>query len=85
MKNQVYHSKTSSMRQPVVIIMVLLSLLPSCYPDESLDVDERDIDLELNLLDEYINENFTEEYNMAIRYRFVDRYVNPGERVTPPK
>lgn len=73
------------MRQLVVIIMVLLSLLPSCYPDESLDVDERDIDLELNLLDEYINENFTEEYNMAIRYRFVDRYVNPGERVTPPK
>lgn len=60
-------------------------LLLACYPDESLNVPEKEYDLELSALDEYIEENFVEEYNMAIRYRYVDRYVNRDERVTPPK
>ena len=38
-----------------------------------------------NELDQYIEDNFTEEYGMAIRYRFVDRYVGPTQRVTPPR
>ncbi|MEQ8470159.1 MAG: putative zinc-binding metallopeptidase [Marinoscillum sp.] len=66
-------------------LLCLLWIMPSCYPDESLNVDEKDVDLELNELDQFIEDNFTEEYDMAIRYRYVDRYVNPGERVTPPK
>ncbi len=66
-------------------LLVIVLLAPACYPDESLDVDELDVDLELTELDLYIEENFTDRYNMAIRYRFVDRYVDPGERVTPPR
>ena len=38
-----------------------------------------------NELDRYIDENFIQEYGMAIRYRYVDRYVSPTERVTPPR
>ena len=38
-----------------------------------------------NELDSYIDENFTQEFGMAIRYRFVDRYVSPTQRVTPPR
>ena len=37
--------------------------------------------LDFNIYDE----NFTKEYGMAIRYRFVDRYVGPTQRVTPPR
>jgi len=66
-------------------ILVLL-LVSSCYEKEELDVPVNDPDNEPQTeLDLYIEENFTKKYGMAIRYRFVDRYVNPGERVTPPK
>ena len=64
----------------------LLFVCNSCYDDESLDVPVNDTDVDLNdPLDQYIEENFTQKYNMAIRYRFVDRYVDPDERVTPPR
>lgn len=62
-----------------------LAILLGCYPEENLDVPVNDQDIELTELDQYIQENFTDTYGMAIRYRFVDRYVNPGVRVTPPK
>ena len=61
-------------------------LINSCYPDESLDVPVKDNEIELETeLDNYIEDNFTERYGMAIRYKFVDRYVNPGQRAVPPK
>ncbi len=61
-------------------------LLVACYPDESLNtpvtppsfVPTTDLDL-------HIEENFTKEFGIAIRYRFVDRFVQPTQRVTPPK
>lgn len=66
-------------------MVLTIMLMIACYPDEKLDVDETEYDLQVSELDEYIIDNFTEEYNMAIRYRYVDRYVDPGERVAPPK
>ena len=69
----------------IIYITTLGLVLSGCYPNESLNVPEKDQDVELSALDEYIEDNFTEEYNMAIRYRYIDRYVNPGERVAPPK
>ncbi len=65
--------------------LIPLIALMACYPSESLNVEEKETDLNLSALDEYIEEHFVEEYNMAIRYRYVDRFVNPGVRVTPPK
>lgn len=67
--------------------MLLLGLffLSGCYPDENIDVPEKGVDIELTELDLYIQEHFTDTYGMAIRYRFVDRYVAPGERVAPPR
>lgn len=69
------------------INIILLSLvLMGCYPTEDLNVPVRDNDANLNSqLDRYIQENFTEEYNMAIRYRYVDNYVEPTQRATPPQ
>lgn len=65
--------------------MMLLASFLGCYPNEELNVPETEVEVEMTALDQYIEENFTKEYGMAIRYRFVDRYVSPGERVTPPK
>ncbi len=70
------------------LFMVVLGavILGSCYPDESLDVPVNDPDIELNTeLDRFIEDNFTERYGMAIRYRFIDRYVDPGRRAVPPR
>ncbi len=67
------------------LIPILILTLAGCYPEEKLNVTETEYDLEMTALDQYIQENFTEEYGMAIRYRYVDRYLTPGQRVTPPK
>ena len=67
--------------------MLLLGvLLTGCTNEAALNVPVRDTDVVLDTeLDLYIQENFTDEYNMAIRYRFVDRYVGAQERATPPR
>lgn len=57
--------------------------LNSCYPDESLNVPIKSSDADLSELDQYIKENFTDEYSMAIRYRFEDRFIGSDERVAP--
>ena len=64
---------------------VLLVTLLACSSDETLDVPVFDPQTDPETpLDIYIEENFTEEYGMAIRYRFVDRFVEPFQRVSPP-
>ncbi|HEY5919848.1 MAG TPA: substrate import-associated zinc metallohydrolase lipoprotein, partial [Chryseolinea sp.] len=34
--------------------------------------------------DIYIQTNFVDKYGVAVRYKFVDRYVDPDKRVAPP-
>lgn len=69
----------------ISVLLLAVWMLTACYPDESLSVEQKEADVELNALDQYIEDNFTKEYGMAIRYRYVDNYVSPNERVTPPK
>ncbi len=69
----------------LILYTFLITAFSSCYEKEELNVPIKQNDTEIETeLDRYIEENFTKKYGMAIRYRFVDRYVNPGERVTPP-
>lgn len=66
-------------------ILFLLIASISCYQEDPLNAEIKDNDAELmSQLDLYIDENFTQEYNMAVRYKFVDQYVDLGQRVTPP-
>lgn len=66
--------------------IVLGALLTGCYPDESLNVPVKQTDVKIETdLDKFIEENFRKEYGMAIRYRFVDRYIQPTQRVAPPR
>ena len=67
------------------ILWFLPLLLWSCGSDEGVDADVRQVELSTDPLDVYIHENFTEPYGVAVRYRFVDRYVDPAVRVTPPR
>ncbi|MDN5214457.1 putative zinc-binding metallopeptidase [Fulvivirgaceae bacterium BMA12] len=70
----------------LTLFLGLFLISSSCYDDESLNVPVRDVNVDLSdPLDRYIQENFTDKYGMAIRYRFVDRYVDPDERVAPPR
>ncbi len=67
-----------------MIGMTTAVLLSSCYPDEELNVpvQEPNVSIESDL-DRYIEQNFTQQWGMAIRYRFVDNYLTPGQRTTP--
>ena len=57
-----------------------------CYPDETLSVPVKQTDVKIETdLDKFIEENFRIKYGMAIRYRFVDRYIQPTQRVAPPR
>lgn len=70
----------------ILTLSLLAGVLSGCYKDETLDVPVKEIeDLEETELDVYIRENFTEKYGMAIRYKFVDNFVEPGRRVVPPR
>ena len=65
-------------------IILLLGFI-GCYPNEDLSVPETENeDLITNELDAYIDENFTQRYGMAIRYKFVDSHLEIGQRTTPP-
>ncbi len=70
----------------IYIIPVLILILSSCYPEENLNVPVNDTQIEIvTELDQYIDDHFTTEYGMAIRYKFVDRYVSSLQRVTAPR
>ncbi|MEQ8361471.1 MAG: putative zinc-binding metallopeptidase [Cyclobacteriaceae bacterium] len=69
-----------------IFIFCSILLLTGCYPDESLSVPVTQTDVQLETdLDKFIETNFREKYGMAIRYRFVDRYIGPTQRVAPPR
>lgn len=69
-----------------ILGLVVAITLSSCYNEEPLNEPVKNAEITISTeLDSYIEENFTKEYGMAIRYRFVDNYVDPGERVTPPR
>lgn len=68
------------------ILLTFILTVTGCYKEEELNVPvNQGADLIRNELDRYIDEHFIQEYGMAIRYRFVDRYVSPTQRVTPPR
>lgn len=65
--------------------VVVLLVLTSCLKEKELNVEEKDIEEQTSELDLYIDEHFVQKYNIAVRYKFVDNYVNVGQNVSPPK
>ena len=67
------------------LFYIPLMLLLSCSGDDEADVPVRQVESSTDPLDVFIRENFTEPLGVAVRYRYVDRYVDPNNRVTPPR
>jgi substrate import-associated zinc metallohydrolase lipoprotein len=67
------------------LLIGAFAAVTGCYPDEELEAPVKTQPLSDDPLDEYIQENFIDEFGIAVRYKFVDRYVDQNKRVTPPK
>jgi substrate import-associated zinc metallohydrolase lipoprotein len=63
----------------------MLLITTACFQSDDLNIPEKEEEQSEDELDIYIQKNFVEKYGMAIRYAFVDRYVDPSKRVTPPE
>lgn len=69
----------------ILLLVILLLCILGCYPEEGLNVPVKQNEVPMTELDLYIKENFTEKFNMVIRYRYEDRFVAPGRNGVPPK
>lgn len=63
----------------------MLGVAMSCYPDESVESPVKEQPVSEEPLDQYIQTNFIDEYGVAVRYKYVDRYVDQTKRVAPPR
>jgi substrate import-associated zinc metallohydrolase lipoprotein len=68
-----------------LILATVCSIAISCYPDEEVSAPVREHPYSDDPIDQYIQKNFIDAYGVAVRYRYVDRYVDRTKRVTPPK
>jgi substrate import-associated zinc metallohydrolase lipoprotein len=68
-----------------LLFIAASTLVTSCYKDESVDAPLKTHGPSDDEIDAYIQTNFTDKYGVAVRYTYVDRYVDPDKRVTPPK
>jgi substrate import-associated zinc metallohydrolase lipoprotein len=66
-------------------LTLMVVITTSCYKDEDIDSPLKTQQLSDDVLDKYIQKNYTDEFGVAVRYKFVDRYVDANKRVTPPK
>lgn len=67
------------------LIIGVLTMVTACYPDEGVVSPVKTQPFSEDPLDQYIQANFVDKYGVAVRYRYVDRYVDQNKRVTPPK
>lgn len=67
----------------LVISTVLIAT--SCYKDEEVNKPIKEVPLSDDVLDQYVQENFIDPYGVAVRFKYVDRYVDQTKRVTPPR
>jgi substrate import-associated zinc metallohydrolase lipoprotein len=67
------------------LVFIAAIALIGCYPDDSLEVPITPPPTSEDPLDIYIQENFIDTYGIAVRFKYVDRYVEGDKRVVPPK
>jgi substrate import-associated zinc metallohydrolase lipoprotein len=67
------------------LLLIGAVTLAGCYKDEALDTPIKPSPTSDDPLDQYIQENFTDIYGIAVRFKYVDRYVEGDKRVVPPR
>lgn len=75
------------MRAKVLFLVLItgFTIWTSCYPDEEIDAPVKESPDSNDPLDLYVQENFIEPFGVAVRFKYVDRYVDQTKRVTPPR
>jgi substrate import-associated zinc metallohydrolase lipoprotein len=73
-----------SKRLPIILMSVLL-VASSCYDDESVNSPIKTVTPSEDPIDVFIQTNFVDKYGVAVRYKFIDRYIDQNKRVSPPK
>lgn len=75
-----------TLRYRLSITLTCLALIvASCYDDESVSSPVKTVTPSEDPIDVFIQTNFVEKYGVAVRYKFVDRYIDQNKRVSPPK
>lgn len=67
----------------ILVVLIGVSFSFSCSEDD-VSAPVKHQEYSDDEIDEYIQENFLDEWGVAVRYKFVDRYVEANKRVTPP-
>ncbi len=68
----------------ILLLLICTLSLSACYQEEVIDIDQRVVEPPADTIDQYIQKNFIDQYGVAVRYKYVDRYVDPTKRVAPP-
>jgi substrate import-associated zinc metallohydrolase lipoprotein len=63
---------------------VLLLFATSCYENETVNKPVIEVPYSDDEIDQFIQSNWIDNFGVAVRYKYVDRYVDPTKRVTPP-
>jgi substrate import-associated zinc metallohydrolase lipoprotein len=69
----------------VFTILAMAIVTSSCYKEDELNIPIKNQPESEDELDQYIQENFVGTFGVAVRYKFVDRYVDQTKRVAPPR
>src|SRR5690606_34904727 len=75
----------NNMKKIWFLIVGFAAIASGCYETETITAEVRQTDPPTDELDIYIQENFVQPYNVAVRYAFVDSLGGADQRVTPPK
>lgn len=67
-----------------LLLIMLLATVCGCQDDEKLNVPQKTQPLSDDEIDQYLQSNFVDRYGIAVRYKYVDRYVDQTKRVSPP-
>lgn len=68
-----------------IILMSLILVVTSCYEDEGVESPVKTATPSTDPLDVVIQNTFIDKYGVAVRYKFIDRYVDQNKRVAPAK
>jgi substrate import-associated zinc metallohydrolase lipoprotein len=78
-------ARITRLKSGALAAVFALGVMSSCYEEEKLNVPVTQTPVSDDPIEIYIQENFIEKYGVAVRFKYVDRYVDPTKRVVPPR
>ena len=68
-----------------ILLISAMLFATSCYDDESVTSPVKTVTPSADPIDIFIQTNFVDKYGVAVRYKFIDRYIDQNKRVAPVK